>query len=285
MTRVFRPIYIVTILLSALSGCSTVPTGVGSGAASTGYSVATEIEGVTTLDISWRGGTISVVAESATTAILASGTATVRAATDESAATALEDVNVRFDTTDAGSGRVRLVFDAPENGAAIYSATAFVVVPTGVDLNIESESGNVQVVGADGAVGIAVVSGNISVFNQTGAVSATTENGNIEVNGAIGAVSADTLNGNIAVNTNPLENGSVTATTLRGGVTIVVPASVGASLRLEATVGTVFADLNAFTLSEPSFDPNRVTAVLNDGGGSIVGSTGNGFVTFSGFGG
>ncbi len=288
--RKFRGFRMLTVMLAVggwmLVGCGGISNLTGpidGDKALAGFSTSSSSEGVTSLEIQWRNGTVSVVVDTDATEILATGTKSVIAPDNTTAEAQLEELDIRFNVTDS-AGRLVLILDAPAEGIASYSADVFVRLPVGVALTVESTSGNVQVVSNTGATTIDVLIGDISVFNQDGDVVATTTTGNIEVNGADGGVRATTEQGNIVINTDPGDNGLIVANTLSGVVTIVVPGSTSAELRLEATTGTVIANLDAFLSLNPTFNPTLVTATLNGGGGQIVGTTGNGFVTFSGIG-
>jgi DUF4097 and DUF4098 domain-containing protein YvlB len=99
-----------------------------------------------------------------------------------------------------------------------------------------------------------------------------------------GSVLARSGNGSIMIRAALPANGTLDAETGNGSIELRVPTSTAASLDLQTTNGLVTANFAGFGLvNDLSVTTDKLTAVLNGGGGSIRGKTTNGSIAFAGF--
>lgn len=250
-----------------------------------------DVEGVTTLRVTSRNGSIEVDVdttrddariESSTFAVadtedeaqdlLAQIVITIRRTGDNDE---ILEITVEFPPDDGGSSR--------HFGPGGRSGASFdIVLPAGLDLELTTQNGPVEVDDNTGSVQIETSNGSIQVEDQTGDVDVQSSNGGIQLLGIEGNVVAHTSNGGIHVEAEPPAGGMIDVDTSNGPVAIRVPTDFAAALDLETSNGFVFVDLDGFDVTDLDQTNRHVTATLNGGGGSITGRTSNGPISFRG---
>jgi hypothetical protein len=136
-------------------------------------------------------------------------------------------------------------------------------VPAAMDLDLSSQSGDVEVAGTKGGVAVATVGGSISVqggtgfvalqsvegdlvlSGATGRIKATTVDGKIEVRGADGEIRADAVDGDILLV--DVTSSDAEATTLDGNISYSGAIRAGGRYHLSSHAGNV-------TVSAPSIN-------------------------------
>lgn len=166
-------------------------------------------------------------------------------------------------------------------------------------LNIDSVSGDVDVVTGAGKVEVDVVSGDVKVEAQSDEVSIESVSGDIELRGAIRrsvsvesvsgdlsvetgerlrSVSAGVVSGDIEIRTGLGADATVNAESLSGDLELVLPANTSARLKASSFTGTLTSD--AGRVVKPEHGPgSNLDTVLGDGDGNIVLETFSGDLT------
>ncbi len=257
---------------AAIGGCTVI---VNPGEAEEDFTLNTSATDVETLRVRWVNGAIVIRVDDAATEITADGVMKVVAASDAEAEDALEDIEIAFETTDAVPSRRTLRFEAPDSSLTkIYSAEVEVVLPAGMDLDIDTVNGPVTVTGNTGVTEIQVTNGTVNVTAQAGDTDVDVTNGEVTVISTAGNVRADVVNGGISITAEPADDGSVVALTNVGDIEIFVPADIAASVDLRGGIGQVSAEWNAFDdVDNITSGAARLQATLNGGGGEVTAET------------
>jgi pseudouridine-5'-phosphate glycosidase len=259
---------VITILLPALivGGCSVSGTlSFLDGRSQKIIDLSTDATDVGSVAILWRNGDVTVRVDDEATEITATGSILVTAATQDRSDAAIADLDVTVTVAESFPLQVFLRFDAPREVAAFFSANVEVVLPPGVTISVDNDSGDVTVTGS------------------TVSATVTVDNGGIVIDSASGDVDARSTNGAVVVVARPDENATVAAESTNGAVSISVPASTAADLTLFATLGTFGLELEAFTITDFSTSSSSVSATLNGGGAQITGRTRVGELSFGSF--
>jgi len=262
------------------------------------YILSLPFEGVDALSIDWRNGEITVTIDAEVTEITATGTTFATAATQATANDALTSITVDVAADDTDATLANLTFDAPTGGAISYGAHVELTIPAGVELTIASANGDITVTGNEGTTTVQLANGDVTVNTSTGDTTINLANGtatvadhtgdaDVEVaNGTVvvssteGNVEANVANGSIQIQAQPAEDGTVLAQLTTGSISVEIPADFGAALELTATVGTIDATLDDFTVTDQETGLYQLTATLNGGGGQITANAAVGDVQF-----
>lgn len=276
-TRILTVVVATTGLLLA-GGC--VISYPWQGSATAPYELTADFTGVTSVAVVWRNGALKVRIDSAATQARVEGDKIALASSDAEAQAALADIVITLARDPNDAARLVLRMEIPPGTPTVYTADAELTLPAGVALTVNSDNSATTVIRNTGATTLTLSNGTVVVTEQAGDTAILTGNGRIEVESTQGNVTAQTVSGSVSVDAQPGINGTVTARTQNGGVTIRVPAAFAAALELEAGIGSVSADLADFVVSDLVAGPRRITATLNGGGGTITGITNVGVVDF-----
>ncbi|MCG8408548.1 MAG: hypothetical protein MI923_25380 [Phycisphaerales bacterium] len=277
----FRAAAVFSLCLLPL-GCDLVQPFAGS--AEEDFALNTSFADVGSLSIKWVNGNIKVRINPTATELTATGTKKIEASDDAAAAARLEEFKVTLSVAESFPLQVFLVADFPEGSpVTVAEADLEVVIPSGVNLNIESTNGRVEIVGNEGTSEVGLVNGEIIILEQAGNVLASTVNGRVKVNSESGGVEADVTNGLIEIDASPAAPESIVANTVNGNVTVSIPNTAGANVDLSTVIGGINHSFGDFaTIDLRIVDLASVTAVLNGGGATVQAGAVTGFVNFAG---
>lgn len=251
------------------SGC-VLPGGPFARSASEDYTATASAEGIQKIRIDWEGGTLDIRIDDAADEIRAEGRKTVRASTIERAEAGLEDFSIQWMSSATASSTVVLAFDRPASSfGLVFSATADITIPAGVELDINGENVSVLVVGNDHTTDVDVENGNVEVVEQSGETAVAIENGSATVESTGGDVDVNVEHGAIRIDAVPGDTARILADVAFGGIDIRVPADTAAELDLDTDLGSVETDLDGFTVTDLQVNSTSVTAILNGGGATI----------------
>lgn len=249
-----------------------------------------DVQGVTMLKATTRNGPIRVrVDDSRSDAAIG----IFKFANGESSTEAkelLNSINVKIGRTGANQEILEITVEFPTQdqegnpvGAGRTGVSLNIHLPNGMDLDLNNENARIRVSDLSGAVRARTINSAIEVNKVTGDLDLGTDNGRIGVEQTEGGVLARSGNGSIIVRGALAGNGVIDAETGNGSIEIRVPTSTAASLDLQTTNGLVTANFGGFALvNDLSSTVDKLTAVLNGGGGTIRGKTTNGSITFAG---
>ena len=134
---------------------------------------------------------------------------------------------------------------------------------------LQSVEGDVKLTGATGNVQAHSVNSDVALSDVTGDVSAETVNGDVTLERVRGSnVSATTVNGDISFDGDIRTGGTYGFSSHSGDVTVVVPAAVKATVRVNTFNGSFESDFQ-LTLSGRAGRNQRMTFDLGGGGASI----------------
>jgi hypothetical protein len=155
-------------------------------------------------------------------------------------------------------------------------------------VHVESVGGDVKVTGTQGTVSLSSVEGDVSLTGATGDVRASSVNADVSLGDVTGDVSAETVNGDVKltrirggnVEASTVNgdmwydgeirpNGSYALTSHQGDVSMVVPPSVGATVRVNTFNGSFESDFPV-TLQGQAGRSKRLTFTLGGGGAAIT---------------
>jgi hypothetical protein len=141
-----------------------------------------------------------------------------------------------------------------------YTEVEFTVrVPRGVNVDVGTVNGSVDVRGATGEVHAASVNGGVDAISEGG------------------PVSASTVNGSIRASMRELGSGELEFSTVNGSITVELPSDLNADLRMNTVNGTLSSPDYPLTVTG-RFNPRSMRATIGRGGTPISFSTVNGNV-------
>lgn len=184
----------------------------------------------------------------------------VKSSDAERARNAFEQLEIEIVETADG---VRIDTDHPRRGPGSWgrnlsmSVHYTIQVPARADLDLGTVNGKVRVLGVDGELDLHTTNGGIFVEDAGGHVQARTTNGGIEV--GLRQVS---------------EGEDMVFSTTNGGITLLLPSDIQASLTARTTNGGIHTDFPITV--QGSIGRNRLEGDLNGGGGKIELRTTNG---------
>lgn len=157
------------------------------------------------------------------------------------------------------------------------------VIPNGANVEVFLGNGPVDVIDITGNVEIRTASGAVLVDHVDGNVVALTSERPIRAIDVTGNVRAETSEGDITLRLAPPEDGMVSATTTEGDIALIIARTTSANLRLDATDGTVSANLGGFHVDDVATGNGMLRGILNGGGlGRIEARTLHGRISFAG---
>ncbi len=260
---------------------------------------------VGSLDIDALAGDITIVVDPAEQVmrITAIRRATSRSQSRAEDAVGLIEVGIRVAESDPP--HVFVDVDAPpDDEDTSYEAEFEISIPSGMLIDINSERGNVRVTGNEGEVSVRVRrSGSITIAEQSGDVIARTGAGSVSVDTAdgdieivttdgrvsamtgLGSVEVENTTGDIDITASPVLRGAVIASSVSGGISVLVPFEFAADLFMATQAGNLGFDFAGFDTEDVNvdFERRQVTATLNGGGGEIDMQSQFGDVEFEGF--
>lgn len=126
-------------------------------------------------------------------------------------------------------------------------------------------------------VNVGTVNGSVDVRGVTGEVHASSVNGGVEAISDGGPVTASTVNGSIRASMRTLGSGDLEFSTVNGSITVELPERVDADLRMTTVNGTLSSRDFPLTVTG-RFSPQNLRATIGRGGTRLSFSTVNGNV-------
>ena len=126
-------------------------------------------------------------------------------------------------------------------------------------------------------VDVGTVNGSVDVRGATGEVHASSVNGGVEAISEGGPVSASTVNGSIRASMRTLGSGGLEFSTLNVSITVELPEDLNADLRMNTVNGTLSSRDFPLTVTG-RFNPQNMRATIGKGGTRLSFSTVNGNV-------
>mgnify|MGYP003575445004 CR=1 FL=1 len=126
-------------------------------------------------------------------------------------------------------------------------------------------------------VDVGTVNGSVDVRGATGEVHASSVNGGVEATSEGGPVHASTVNGSIRASMRELGDGELEFSTVNGSITVELPENLNADLRMNTVNGTLSSRDFPLTVTG-RFSPHNLRATIGKGGTRLSFSTVNGNV-------
>lgn len=126
-------------------------------------------------------------------------------------------------------------------------------------------------------VNMQTVNGGVEIDDVSGMVEAQTVNGSIAARGTGGAVRAETVNGAINASMSSLGGEDLHFSTVNGAITLELPANSNADLDISTVNGSVSTDFPVTV--QGSISRKRLRGTIGSGGRELKASTVNGSVT------
>ena len=150
-------------------------------------------------------------------------------------------------------------------------------VPKGIDLELKTVNGTIDVKDISGAVDAKTINGRIGLSGIVGAIQAKTTNGKIGLLEVLGPINAKTTNGSIevAVGGSGEQQHEFRAATTNGGIEVTLPKGLKANLKASTVNGKINTD---FSVTVKGLISKSVDGVINGGGELIHLKTVNGSI-------
>lgn len=126
-------------------------------------------------------------------------------------------------------------------------------------------------------VDVGTVNGSVDVRGATGEVHASSVNGGVEAISEGGPVHASTVNGSIRASMRDLGDGDLEFSTVNGSITVELPENLNADLRMTTVNGTLHSRDYPLTVTG-RFNPQNMRATIGKGGTRLSFTTVNGNV-------
>jgi hypothetical protein len=269
--KIVRPLLLVLVAILQ-AGCVVVfPFGGLSGRADEDFSLSTPFADVGSLTVDWINGTVSVRIDESAEQITATGSKTVRAATDADAAANLDNLRIEITVAESFPTQVFLRFEAPTSTLLhTYEADVEIVLPGPIPLRVENVNGTATVTGNRSTTTVDLTNGEAVVSGQEGDSDVGVTNGTINIDSLSGSVTANCTNGEIDISARPTGDNAVNADVTTGAISIRIPADTAATVRLTQTVGTASIDSTLSAAGSFIFTFGEISGTLNGGGAAIT---------------
>ena len=195
------------------------------------------------------------------------------------------EVHVTKDTT----GRVlRIFIDIPDVTTRNYGCDADITLPESLYVDLETSNGKMKATGHQNGLRLATSNGRIDIAKTAGEAQLETSNGAIDVDRHTGNIAGETANGKIdaevimvksAVDSADTTYGYCRFKSSNGEITLAVPDSVGAQIRIETSNGDISVDPDLPTQGDYNSDDDIYESKMGDESGEIDLETSNGDVS------
>ena len=255
-------------ILSSLSVCMVLVTGVTAGQATTVENITVEASSGNPMEIFTINGSIDVEEWDSNQVEVVY---TITCSNEDE----LSFITVESNTSDG----IICEVDYDDDCECSHSSVDFEVkIPADIDLTIEltSVNGNVSISGGKGEAILEVVNGNIDAENFNGELEVCSVNGNIEVSDSPGIRIAELVNGNIECVINTLED-DLELETVNGNITLYLGTDA------EVSIETISGEVEIADSFNACITENIVgcSAEFGDGDLSIEISTVSGDITIN----
>lgn len=256
--------------------------------------VSVPVDGVTTLKVVTKNGSIRVGVDSARTDARVRVFKFANSSSPAAASELLDNILVDIKRSGDSDEILEITVTLPNSDGTTSRSFAFggngrtgvslnITLPAGLILDLATDNGPITVAGNTGPAKVRTSNGGIVVDGNAGDCDLATTNGAIIADRVNGNLLAHATNGAIEARvTPPAENPMIDLSTSNGSIRLEVPINAKAGLELRSSAGLVNADLTGFAVTDLSRTRSRVTATLNGGGGAIKAATTAGIVSFGG---
>jgi hypothetical protein len=126
-------------------------------------------------------------------------------------------------------------------------------------------------------IDVGTVNGSVDVRGATGEVNASSVNGGVDAISDGGPVTASTVNGSIRASMRSVGSGDLEFSTVNGSITVELPENIDADVRMNTVNGTLSSRDFPLTVTG-RFNPQNMRATIGRGGTRLSFSTVNGNV-------
>jgi hypothetical protein len=309
-----RCTWTVLFALLGLPGCGHF---LGSNQAHLDFRQAAVVEGLSTVVIETRNGSIEARCEANASQVEITGTKYGQGATMAEAQAAAERIVIQVERPADRPGVLRIAAEFPPGTQG--GASFRVVLPTAIGLDLHTSNAFVSAIGAAREANLGTSNGSINADGVAGKVVARTTNASITIRNVMEDVEASSSNGSIHLQSvgrgrvvATTTNASIEAHATRGDVRLTssnghiewapsslpdkpdvyistanaslrikVPTTAHATLGLSTTNASVHAELSGARIDGLRNDRDSLSATLNGGGGQIEARTSNGRIDCS----
>ena len=207
--------------------------------------------------------------------------------TGPSAKAHLDDIDVEV-TKDTVSGVLRIFIDIPDVTTRNYGCDADVELPESIYVDLVTSNGKIRTAGHQNGLRLVTSNGRIDIAKTAGEAQLETSNGAIDVNRHTGNIAGETANGEIdaevimmksAVDSTDTTYGYCRFKSSNGEITLAVPDTVGAQIRIETSNGDISVDPDLPTQGDYNSDDDIYESKMGDESGEIDLETSNGDVS------
>lgn len=179
--------------------------------------------------------------------------------------------------------RVNYTILVPENtNIEIDGANGNIYIAKGCgDLQIHGNNADMDIYAPNGDVNVRSINGRIRVFESNGDVQVTTVNGSIYAHLLGGALYADTTNGTIIGYLLTTDVEACDLTSVNGGITLVAPEAVSASVHANTDRGSIHSDFPMLAQPVPIKTQREVQGVIGRGQTRLTMSSMNGNIAIT----
>jgi hypothetical protein len=265
-----------------------VPTGTqptGTNQITQNFNLSSAFTGINTVRVVNPNGSITMRIDPAATNVAVTGDkSTPGTIANTTTTNQLNQITINAQPVTANSSTLQIEAIIPVGSGAMTDTVDFVItVPAGVDMDLNTQNGDITVDGNTGVVLARTTNGVITITNNIGNVNASTSNAALALGNITGNVIGTTNNAPINVTARIPAGGTINLNNNNGEITLQVPTATAATMTLTTNNGTVSTNLSGFFVTnrqQPA--ANAFSATLNGGGGQIFASTANANITFAG---
>ena len=245
------------------------------------FLVSASADGIASLRVDWKNGSVTVRVDENEHKITAVGKKVVRTGSESRALKALEKLKITLLPIGNDPTKLLLSMSLGRNQlGTLIRGDVDVVLPTMLALNIEIGNGTAIVNGNSAASTVVLRNGIVRITKQSGDTLVRVRRGTIKVDSLAGTVDARCGIGEIDVTARVLQDDRLVAHVGIGAIELHVPAETAAFLDLRAGLGEVNASLSDFTVTNRKSRLTSLKATINGGGTNIVAGVGIGSVEF-----
>jgi len=207
--------------------------------------------------------------------------------TGPSAKTHLDDIEVHV-TKDTVNGTLRVSVTIPTSTVRNYGCDADIELPASIYVDLVTSNGKMKAAGHQNGLRLVTSNGMIDIAKTAGDAELETSNGAIAVDRHSGDITGETANGEIdaevimvksVVNATDTTYGYCRFKSSNGRITLAVPDTVGAQIRIETSNGDISVDPDLPTQGDYNSDDDIYESKMGDESGEIDLETSNGDVS------
>jgi len=199
----------------------------------------------------------------------------------------LDDIDVSV-TKDTVNGTLRVSVTIPTSTVRSYGCDADIELPESLYVDLVTSNGKIKAAGHQNGLRLVTSNGMVEIAKTAGEAELETSNGAIDVDRHTGDISGQTANGEIdaevimvksVVDATDTTYGYCRFKSSNGRITLAVPDTVGARIRIETSNGDIIVDPDLPTQGDYNSDDNIYESKIGDESGEIYLETSNGDVS------